>query len=273
MPAFEAASPLLVMIVFFGQLPPWLPLTLHSMAANERVRFVVVSDAVPPAVLPPNVAFEHITYEAMQARLSGMTGMQVAYPNTYKANDIKPLLPALYPKLVEGYRWWAWADLDVVFGDLMRYFQLAEPHPACCKGLELTCNKKARRDRRSPCFNSTRPVRASSRCAQPVTAWTHAAGSLAPARRVGSARRRTRIGTSVRVLAPTARPSRRSAHCTPIHGAKSAGVPLLLSELTWALSFSDGRRGGESCSRTQRTRISTSGGGRSRARGTRRWVR
>ena len=153
------ASPLVVMIVFFGALPPWLPLTLHSMAANERVRFVVVGDAVAPAVLPANVRFEHITYRAMQARLSVMTGATVAYPNTYKANDIKPLLPALFPRLIEGHAWWAWADLDMVFGDLLRYLRLAELHPACCKGLELPCTKKARHDRRSPCFNSTRPVR------------------------------------------------------------------------------------------------------------------
>ena len=44
-------KPLLVMTVFFGPLPPWLPLTLHSMAANPRVSFAVVGDAAPP---PPS---------------------------------------------------------------------------------------------------------------------------------------------------------------------------------------------------------------------------
>ena len=33
---------LAVFIVFFGQLPPWLPLTLHSMAANRRVEIKII---------------------------------------------------------------------------------------------------------------------------------------------------------------------------------------------------------------------------------------
>ena len=101
-------KPLVVMTVFFGPLPPWLPLTLHSMAANDRVDFVVVGDAPPPPLLPPNVRFEVITYEAMQARLSELAGCRIAYPNTYKANDIKPVLPALYPQAIQGYEWWGW---------------------------------------------------------------------------------------------------------------------------------------------------------------------
>ena len=150
-------KPLVVMIVFFGELPPWLPITLHSMASNTRVSFIVVGDAPTPAVLPPNVHFEHISYTAMQTRLGSLTGQTVQYTDTYKANDIKPVLPALYPHLLTGYDWWAWADLDVIFGDLLSFFERAEPHPACCKGRELSCSKRLRNDVRSPCFNSSRP--------------------------------------------------------------------------------------------------------------------
>lgn len=150
-------QPLVVMTVFFGPLPPWTPLTLHSMAANDRVRFVIVGDARPPDVLPPNVRFETIAYDAMQVRLSQLAGRRVAYDNTYKANDIKPVLPALYPEALRGFEWWGWADLDVVFGDLLKFVELAKPHPACCRGLEQGCNKKAKLDPSSPCFNSSRP--------------------------------------------------------------------------------------------------------------------
>ena len=44
---------LAVFTVFFGQLPPWLPLTLQSMAFNPGVTFIVIGDAAPPALLPP----------------------------------------------------------------------------------------------------------------------------------------------------------------------------------------------------------------------------
>ena len=32
--------------------------------------------------------------------------------------DLKPLLGLLLPELVAGFRWWGWADVDVLFGDL-----------------------------------------------------------------------------------------------------------------------------------------------------------
>eukprot|EP00964_Phaeocystis_antarctica_P142853 scaffold108212_cov51-Phaeocystis_antarctica.AAC.2 len=79
---------LAVFTVFFGQLPPWLPLTLQSMAHNPGVSFIVIGDAAPPALLPPNVHFETVSYPEMQARLSRLltpgNSSSVRYSFTYK---------------------------------------------------------------------------------------------------------------------------------------------------------------------------------------------
>ena len=88
--ADAATKPLVVFIVFFGELPPWLPLTLTSMAMNARVQFVVVGDAAPPPLIPQNVRFEQISYPAMQSRLAKLIEADVRYNWTYKGNDIKP---------------------------------------------------------------------------------------------------------------------------------------------------------------------------------------
>ena len=127
---------LTVFIVFFGTAPPWLPLTLQSMANNRGVSFVVIGDVSPPAILPPNVRFEYIGFEAMQARLADFLGANrssVRHTEHYKANDYKPFAPALYPHLLGKSAWWAWGDLDVVFGDLGRFMQMAMARPACCR--------------------------------------------------------------------------------------------------------------------------------------------
>mmetsp|Transcript_10941 Transcript_10941/g.35942 ORF Transcript_10941/g.35942 Transcript_10941/m.35942 type:complete len:419 (+) Transcript_10941:129-1385(+) len=125
---------LAVLIVYFGPLPPWLPLTLASMAANPTVSFSVVGDAPPPYTgLPPNVRFETVGWVEMQARLGALSGRRVSYTRQYKANDIKPFAPALFPRHLAGREWWAWADLDVVFGDLLTFLHAAATKPACCK--------------------------------------------------------------------------------------------------------------------------------------------
>ena len=73
----------------------------------------------------------------MQARLSRLltpgNSSSVRYSFTYKANDIKPFAAHLYPELLGRHAWWAWADLDMLFGDLLKYLNLAFAKPACCK--------------------------------------------------------------------------------------------------------------------------------------------
>jgi hypothetical protein len=137
-------KPLVVFIVYFGELPVWLPLTLQSMSVNPRVDFVVIGDAAAPATVPPNVHFERIGFTAMQLRLSELTtpgnSSGVRYDDTFaghynKGNDIKPLAAELYPQLADGHEWWAWSDLDVVFGDLLKWMGQAtlNRHAACCR--------------------------------------------------------------------------------------------------------------------------------------------
>ena len=112
MPPLLPTRELAVFTVFFGQLPPWLPLTLQSMAFNPGVTFIVIGDAAPPALLPPNVHFETVSYPTMQARLSRLltpgNSSSVRYSFTYKANDIKPFAAHLYPELLGRHPWWAW---------------------------------------------------------------------------------------------------------------------------------------------------------------------
>ena len=129
---------LAVFTVFFGPLPPWLSLTLLSMEHNSGVKFIVIGDAPAPMDLPPNVRFEQVSFAAMQGKLTALLhahnrSNDVKYSAHYKANDIKPLAPALYPHLLRGYDWWAWADLDVIFGDLLKFMGYAVRRPACCK--------------------------------------------------------------------------------------------------------------------------------------------
>ena len=60
--------------------------------------------------------------------LSHAFGTQVHHAQ--KVNDYKPFLAALYPELIGNASWWAWSDADLLFGDLMKYIDLAEPATA-----------------------------------------------------------------------------------------------------------------------------------------------
>ena len=138
---------MVVFIVFFGPLPVWWPVTLFSMRLNANVSFVIVSDQrQPTSSLPANVWFEHIAWTDMQVRVSQLVKRDVRYDKHYKANDLKPLLPELFPQYMTGCDWWAWADMDVIFGDLLKYMTDALEQPACCRGLRRKKNVYWRSD-------------------------------------------------------------------------------------------------------------------------------
>lgn len=135
---------LAVFILYFGALPPWFSFTLHSMALNPQVSFFVIGDAPPPDILPSNVRFQTLSFSSLQARLSvllidddhgdrGSSNDTLQYVSTYKANDVKPFMAYLFPDLLRGHTWWAWADIDVIFGDILKFLNLARVYPACCK--------------------------------------------------------------------------------------------------------------------------------------------
>ena len=125
---------MVVYLVYFGPTPPWLPVSLASMRWNPRITFAFVGDTELPAA-PPNVVQFRMSYAEMQTRLSALVGATVRYTEGYKANDIKPFAGALFANFTRGFEWWAWADADVVFGDLERYMRMATSKPACCANL------------------------------------------------------------------------------------------------------------------------------------------
>lgn len=108
----------LVIAAYMGPLPPLLPLWLRSAACNPGLDFLLVSDQTPPSDLPANLQFASRSLVELQHHWSEVTGIDVALAHPYKLNDFKPLYWTLAPDL-DRYDYWAYCDLDVIFGDLV----------------------------------------------------------------------------------------------------------------------------------------------------------
>lgn len=107
----------LVIAVYIGPLPPLMPLWLRSAGCNPGTDFLVISDRDAPARLPGNVRFRRMDLAALRAEFAGVAGISVALGAPYKLNDFKPLFWCLADDL-EGYDYWGYCDLDVIFGRL-----------------------------------------------------------------------------------------------------------------------------------------------------------
>lgn len=109
-------------IPYFGRWPFWMPFFLKSCAHNPTIDWLIFTDCGVPEGAPENVCFEEISYQDYCQLVSDRLEIPFAPPNPYKLCDIKPALGYIHKEHVAGYDFWAFGDIDVIYGDLRAYF-------------------------------------------------------------------------------------------------------------------------------------------------------
>lgn len=109
-------------IPYFGTWPFWMDFFLAGCERNSDINWLFFTDCGIPDNAPKNVHFIEISYISYCALVSERLGIKFSPPNPYKLCDIKPALGFIHSDYLIGYDFWAFGDIDVVYGDLRRYF-------------------------------------------------------------------------------------------------------------------------------------------------------
>lgn len=109
-------------IPYFGRWPFWMPLFLESCRCNPDIDWLLFSDCGEPENLPANVRIEPMDYAGYCALVSQRLDIAFAPENPYKLCDLKPALGYIHQDRLQGYEFWAFGDLDLIYGRLRRYF-------------------------------------------------------------------------------------------------------------------------------------------------------
>ncbi|WP_312934262.1 DUF6625 family protein [Pseudomonas sp.] len=116
-------TPSIVFVIpYFGQWPFWMPFFLESCRRNPDIDWLLFSDCGAIDDLPANVHIESISYAAYCRLVSHRLGIDFAPVNAYKLCDLKPALGYIHEEHLKGHDFWAFGDLDLVYGDLRAYF-------------------------------------------------------------------------------------------------------------------------------------------------------
>lgn len=126
MAAGSTPPSLCFVIPYFGQWPFWMPFFLASCRANPDVDWLMFTDCGAMADCPPNVRIVATTYADYCMRVSVALGIEFAPANPYKLCDLKPALGYIHEEELRAYEFWAFGDLDLIFGDLRAYFTAAQ---------------------------------------------------------------------------------------------------------------------------------------------------
>jgi hypothetical protein len=107
---------------YFGSWPFWLPFFLESCRANPTVNWLLYTDCGIPSDYPSNVQIIAISYSSYCARVSSVLGITFHPENPYKLCDIRPAFGLIHQEELKDYDFWAFGDIDLVWGNLRSYF-------------------------------------------------------------------------------------------------------------------------------------------------------
>lgn len=99
-----------------------MPFYWETCRFNSSVDWLFYTDCGVPENCPPNVKIINISYESYCRFVSDKLSLTFQPTNPYKLCDIKPLLGHLHEDELKNYDFWAFGDIDVVYGDLRAYF-------------------------------------------------------------------------------------------------------------------------------------------------------
>ncbi|MFY9629168.1 MAG: DUF6625 family protein [Methylocystis sp.] len=113
---------ILIFVQWFGPWPPWMRCFLESCRWNPTVNWLLIGDAPQPEDLPRNVRLKQVTFDDYRALFSKKLGVGARWTDVYKLCDLKPALAAVHDLEVDGYDYWGYCDIDVIFGDIRQFY-------------------------------------------------------------------------------------------------------------------------------------------------------
>jgi len=112
----------LLIIPYFGKLPEYLNLYFKGCEKNTWLHVLIITDDEIPDSKPTNVYFQQeslINFSKKIADIHKLKNYQL--PNAYKLCDWRPSYGLIFHEEIKNYDYWAYGDLDVLYGDMQSY--------------------------------------------------------------------------------------------------------------------------------------------------------
>ena len=106
-----------VIITYFGKLPQTIEAFMQSCKNNPEIQWLVFKDCEYKQ-LPINVRFIQFTMSKMKNLIEAKLKMKVALQRPYKMCDFRPAYGMIFQDYLEGFDFWGYGDLDVIYGKL-----------------------------------------------------------------------------------------------------------------------------------------------------------
>lgn len=112
----------LLICPYFGKLPGSFQLWLDSCSFNAKIDFVIFTDDRTKFRVPENVRIIYMQLKYIQELIKKKFPFVRHDITPYKLCDYKPTYGYLFSNYISGYDYWGNCDLDLIYGDLTKFF-------------------------------------------------------------------------------------------------------------------------------------------------------
>ena len=109
-----------LLLPYYGQWPSYLQIFLRSLERNNIIEAALISDLPSPANIPSNCVLIPLSMDDLRLRIQRYISKDATLDSPYKLCDYKPAYAEIFPDLVDGYSYWAFGDLDLVYGNISK---------------------------------------------------------------------------------------------------------------------------------------------------------
>ena len=107
-----------LVLAYFGRWPAWMEYFLASCRLNPEYHWLIFTDIGQLPSACDNVFVRLISYAELKQRAEAVSQLTVSLEHPYKVCDLKPLYGRIFQHELQGYDFWGYTDLDVIYGRL-----------------------------------------------------------------------------------------------------------------------------------------------------------
>lgn len=111
----------LIIIPYFGKLPNYFEMWLLSAKFNKSFEWILFLDDTTKFNFPDNVHVEYTTFQSVRDKIQGKFEFQISLQSPYKLCDYKPAYGYIFNEYINGYDFWGYGDIDLIYGNLSNY--------------------------------------------------------------------------------------------------------------------------------------------------------
>ena len=108
-------------VPYYGEFPSYFNLFLETCKNNKDFDWLVITDIKKTYDYPENVYLLDLSWEALKELFKQSFDFKISIDSPYKLCDFKPAYGYIFRNYIEGYDYWGYCDVDVIFGDLRKF--------------------------------------------------------------------------------------------------------------------------------------------------------